>query len=86
MRKYNEPYPTIGELIKNKDYDYIEYRICIPDYDEIFAGVFKSENGEIISLDGDSYSKDEKIIASEEFQNIEKGITNGLTIITKYSE
>lgn len=28
---YDKPYPTIGDLIKGKDYDCISYRIPIPD-------------------------------------------------------
>lgn len=32
--KYDEPYPTIGELIKDKDYDYVSYRIDYPGCDE----------------------------------------------------
>ena len=27
MIKYTKPYPTIGQLIKNKNYDYVEYRV-----------------------------------------------------------
>ena len=26
MKKYNKPYPTIKEVIKNKDYDFVYYR------------------------------------------------------------
>ena len=38
MIKYNKPYPTIGELIKDKDYVYVSYRMLIPGFDD--------ENGE----------------------------------------
>ena len=32
--KYSKPYPTIGELIKDNDYDYVSYRIDYPGCDE----------------------------------------------------
>lgn len=49
---------TICDLIKNKDYDYVSYRLTLPDGDDTFAGCFASKEGEIIPLDGDIYSKD----------------------------
>lgn len=47
---YKKPYPVIGDLIKNKDYDYVAYRISWENED-IFAGSFKAENGRIVPLD-----------------------------------
>ena len=47
---------TIGNLIKNKDYDYVSYRLTLPNGDDTFAGCFASKDGEIIPLDGDIYS------------------------------
>ena len=35
---------TIGDLIKNKDYDYISYRLRLSDGDNIFAGCFASKD------------------------------------------
>ena len=59
---------TIGDLIKNKDYDFIELRIIEPElHNSVFVGSAKSENGELISLDGDTYSKDTKILGCEEW-------------------
>lgn len=89
--RYKEPYPTIGEIIKGKNYDYVDYRIRLnekdypklsPKYwfkDGIFAGAFKVVNGEIVSLDHDSYSLKEPVIESEEWSH--DNVTNGLTII-----
>ena len=74
---------TIGDLIKNKDYDSIEYRILYNDDLDIFAGVFASKNGEIISLDGDTYSKGKEVYKYEEWSNPEENIQNGLTVIIK---
>lgn len=86
MIVYDEPYPTVGELIKNKDYDYVSYRVMIPelgDKDGIFAGCFSVKNGEIIPLDHDTYYKSEEVISSEEWNDSEEGIKNGLTIIVE---
>lgn len=76
---------TVGDLIKNKDYDYIEYRLTLPAqlHGDIFAGVCRSENGELISLDGDTYSEDEEVIRWEEWSNPEKDIMNGLTVVVE---
>ena len=75
---------TIGNLIEKKDYDYIEWRVTLPERhgggDELF-GCTKSENGKLISLDGDTYSEDTEIISYEEWEDDEKGIKNGLTIV-----
>lgn len=73
---------TIGDLISKKDYDYIEYRLQLKEFDDdIFAGCFSSKNGEIISLDGDVYSKDEKVLNYEEWKDLDENIENGLTVI-----
>lgn len=77
-------YPTIGDLIKNKDYDYVEYRVTIPSadgQDDIFAGAFRTKSGKIIPLDKDIYNQNKEVIKSEEWSNPEKGIKNGLTVI-----
>lgn len=88
MKKYTKPYPTIGDLIKNKNYDCVKYRITYPscDDDEIgeFAGYFKAEDGKIISLDGDVYGEYEKVIASKEWTAEEDGQKiNGLTVVVE---
>ena len=84
MIKNEKSYPTIGDLIKNKDYDYVEYRVTIPSADEqkdVFAGAFRTESGKIITLDGGIYDSDKEVIKSEEWSNPEKGIKNGLNVI-----
>ena len=73
---------TIGELIKDKDYDFIELRI----YDSklhrnVFVGSAKSENGDLISLDGDTYRKDAVVLEYEEW--LGKKVKNAATIICK---
>ena len=78
---YDKPYPTIGDLIKGKDYDCISYRIAYPGCDEehgTFAGYFSAKNGEIIPLDGDIYELNEEVIESEEWTIPEEEIQNGL--------
>lgn len=86
MKKYTKPYPTIGDLIKNKDYDYVDYRITYSDCNNntgIFAGCFKSEDGKIISLDGDVYNEYEKVVASEEWTTEKNRKMKGLTVIVE---
>ncbi len=86
MIKYSKPYPTIGELIRDKDYDYISYRLMIPGYyddESIFVGCFSSKNGEIIPLDHDTYSECEEVLSSEEWSMPEEGIKNGLTVVVE---
>ena len=82
--EYKKPYPVIGDLIKDKDYDYVAYRISWKNED-IFAGSFKTENGKIISLDGDSYDLDEEVVRSKEWNNPDEGIENGLTVVVEGS-
>lgn len=73
---------TVKDLIKNKDYDYISWRVVAPDWfdeSDVFIGACKSINGELIPLDGDSYSEHEEVIQFEEWSN--ERIENGLTVI-----
>lgn len=79
-KKYNKTYPTIGDLIKDKDYDYVSYRLNFKGEDE-FAGCFKVEKGEIIPLDRDIYGEYEEVIASEEWSMPEEGIIHGLSVV-----
>lgn len=77
---------TVGDLIKNKDYDYISYRLLLPndskDSNGEFFGVASSKDGKLISLDGDTiYSEEDEIIRYEEWSNNE--IKNGLTVVVK---
>ena len=74
---------TIGDLIKNKDYDYVSYRLILPEGDDTFAGCFASKGGEIIPLDGDIYDDDEEVLRYEEWSKPEDGIQNGLTVVVK---
>ena len=48
MTKCNKPYPTIGDLIKDKDYDYISYRLTIIDKSQsFFAGCLNQKAGKL---------------------------------------
>ena len=78
----------VKDLIKNKDYDYICWRVTIDEADrdkigedDIFFGVCRSKDGELISLDGDIYSEEEEVLSYEEWSRPDKGITNGLTVV-----
>ena len=74
---------TIGDLIKNKDYDYVSYRLTLLDGDDTFAGCFKSKNGSIIPLDGDIYDKDKEVLSYEEWSSTEDNVQNGLAVVVK---
>ena len=75
---------TIQDLINKKDYDYISYRVTHPKVSEgIFIGSCHSINGELIANDQDDYSPDEEVLSYEEFDNLEKGIKNGLDILVE---
>lgn len=74
---------TIGELIKNKDYDYVSYRLTLRDGSDTFAGCFASKGGEIIPLDEDIYDKDEEVLCYEEWSSPEDNVQNGLTVVAK---
>lgn len=75
---------TIKDLLK-KDYDYVVYRIKLDDklaYEvgkkSIFAGIFQIKDGQIISLDGDTYNSDEEVIDYKEWSDATH--KNALTI------
>lgn len=75
---------TIKDIIRNKNYDYIDIRVTSPENWEeksIFVGCCKSENRKLIPLDGDTYDESEIVISSEEWKNEERGIKKGLTIL-----
>ena len=74
---------TIGDLIKNKDYDYVSYRLTLPNGGDTFAGCFVSKGGKIIPLDGDIYDKDEEVLSYKEWSSPEDDINNGLTVVVK---
>lgn len=78
---------TVGDLIKNKDYDYISWRILLPkfyDVEDIFIGCCKSVGGKLISLDDDTiYDEYDEVLRWEEWSKPEKGIENGLTVVVK---
>lgn len=75
---------TIKDLIKDKDYDFIELRLAITEADDIFFGMAKSEDGELIALDGDTYSEDTKVLEHEEWGNPKENIKNGLTVVITF--
>lgn len=76
----------VGDLIKNKDYDYISWRVTLPEKDggsNTFFGCAYSKNGELFPLDGDIYSEDEVVLSYEEWSKPEEGIVNGLTVVVE---
>lgn len=75
---------TVADIIKNKDYDYIEWRVIFPyDDSDMFFGATQSKDGKLIPLDYDSYYEETEIISYEEWSELDKGIKNGLTIVYK---
>lgn len=73
-------YMTIEELIKDKDYDFIELRVFDPElHMSVFIGSAKSINGDLLSLDGDIYRKESEILEYEEWSG--KKVKNAVTIM-----
>lgn len=80
---------TIEELVNkiapNRDFDYVSYRLYLGqekdytlDSESIFAGCFAISriNGlHIASLDGDTYSLSEKVLAYEEWIDEKNNVT-----------
>ena len=94
LKKYTKPYPTIGDIIAGKNFDYVSYRgydekrnspPALPDgtVEGEFCGCFKVADGKIIPLDGDSYDDSEPVIATEEWTMPDEGIGFGLTVIVE---
>ena len=94
LTKYAKPYPTIGEVIAGRNFDYVSYRgydakrnsppaLHDGKIEGEFCGCFKVADGKIIPLDGDSYDASELVISSEEWTNPDNGIKKGLTIIVE---
>lgn len=91
LKKYTKPYPTIGEIIAGKNFNYAyrgyderrNFPPALPDgtVEGEFCGCFKVVNGEIVPLDGDSYYDSEHVIAAEEWTMPDEGIEKGLTVI-----
>ena len=82
---------TVKDLITNKDYDYISWRLAIPEHLQetfndttLFFGVAASKDGELMSLDGDSYSEDEVVLSYEEWSEPENKVVNGLTVVLEW--
>lgn len=68
MTIYEDSVVRIKDLIKDKNYDYVEYRIPSKESNKgDFAGAFRVEDGKIISIDGDSYKEEERVYAAEEW-------------------
>lgn len=76
---------TVKDLIKNKDYDYISYRLKIPKEKyygkSIFIGCAASKEGKLISLVGDTYEEDDTVLEYEEWSKPEENIKSGLTVV-----
>ena len=71
---------TIEELIKNKDYDFIELRVFDPElHKSVFIGSAKSINGDLLSLDGDTYRKESEILEYDEWSG--KKVKNAVTVV-----
>lgn len=79
---------TIGELVAEKTYDYVEYRLKVtgaPDDDKygILVGCFRVQNGRIVSLNGDIYSYNEKVFLYKKWKDKKRGIKSGLTVVVQ---
>lgn len=71
---------TVRELIKHKDYDYIAIYFDFPE-GKIFSGCCRSENGNLISLDGDTHNDEMEVKNWEEWSAPENSVKFGLTVV-----
>ena len=74
---------TVKDLIAKKNYAYISWRVTLPKKvggGDIFFGLCKSLNGELISLDGDTYSEDSEVVWHKEWVD---GVKTGLTVLVE---
>ena len=83
---------TVGDLINDKDYDYISWRVVLPEIiakdlekNSVWIGACASKDGKLIFFGNDTdYSKYEEVVSYEEWSKLEDGIVNGLTVIVKW--
>ncbi len=75
----------LNDLIREKDYDCIELRMVCRERKSgsIFYGRVRSENGKLVSPDGDNFDEElfMKPVSLEEWVNKKKNIKNGLTVV-----
>lgn len=71
---------VIKDLIKSKDYDYIALYFDYPE-GKIFFGCCRSEDGNLIALDGDSYDDEMEVKGWEEWSAPEDSVEFGLTVV-----
>lgn len=58
----------LKDILKGKNYKYIEYYVILPQTlggEIVFSGLCRYMNGELISLDGDTYSLEDELIRYE---------------------
>ena len=75
---------TVRDIVQDDDYDGIEWRITTPegwDEPDMLFGACKFINGELITLDGDTYSLDETVVRYQKWSGGD--IQNGLIVVTE---
>ena len=80
--EYPQIWCLIQALIDKKDYDYIEYRVTLPERFKIgntFMGASESKSGKLIPLDRDCYDAREEVLSYEGWSN--ENVENGLTVV-----
>lgn len=66
----------LKDILNGHNYKVIEYRVILPERfggDSIFTGKCQYINGNLISLDGDSYSLEDEIIEYELYHDRDGG-------------
>lgn len=75
---------TVRDIVQDENYDCIEWRVTAPEHwdePDMFFGGCKFINGELIPLDGDTYSLDEIVVRYQKWCGGD--VRNGLTVVVE---
>lgn len=72
---------TLQELIKDKTYDCVKHRVTLTSGGDIYAGSFRTENGEIIPLEDGFYALWKNVVSYELWSD--EKTKRGMTVVVE---